>query len=334
MSKNSANELLPANLQEHRAVKAWRQIRPECFEPESIQILKHKNKKSAVYRLTGADSNGSAVIAKRCRATTASVERVIYEKFLTRLSLPALSCYGFMPEPEGEWCWLFLEDAGAREYSLDSAEDRALAGRWLATVHRASRITDLRTQLPDRGPDHYLQQLRSVRIALLERVDNPVLSADEVALLQTVAAHCDIIEAHWTELERFCEGVPRTLVHGDFVLKNLRIQPDAISPALLVFDWEMAGWGVPAADLAEVQHCATPDLDVYCSVLRQDFPQLDARDIRRLANYGNLLRVMDKIFWETLALEGDSYLFLVRPLRTLMKYEPQLAAARRAVHWS
>src|SRR2546428_1420646 len=99
MSKNSANEVLPANLQEHRALKAWRQVRPECFEPENIQILKHKRKKSAVYRLTGAGPNGSPVIAKRCQAATASVERLIYEKFLSRLSLPALSCYGFVPEP-------------------------------------------------------------------------------------------------------------------------------------------------------------------------------------------------------------------------------------------
>src|SRR6266540_3318456 len=56
MSKYASAEVLPGNLQDHRAVKAWRQIRPECFEPQDIEILKLKRKKSAVYRLTGAGS--------------------------------------------------------------------------------------------------------------------------------------------------------------------------------------------------------------------------------------------------------------------------------------
>jgi hypothetical protein len=333
MSKNSANEVLPADLREHRAVKAWRQIGPECFEPEDIQILKHKRKKSAVYRLTRAGSNDSAVIAKGSPATTASVERVVYEKLLSRFSLPALRCYGFVPEPEGEWCWLFLQDAGAHEYSQDNAEHRILAGRWLGTVHRAARFADLQTQLPDRGPGHYLQLLRSSRSRLRECISNPVLSSDEVVLLQTLSAQYDMIESHWAEVESFCERSPRTLVHGDFVIKNLRIQPGASGPALLVYDWEMAGWGFPATDLAQVSRSARPDLEVYFSVLREGLPRVDFRDIQRLADYGNMLRLVDKIYWETITMQDDSYAVLSRPLRTLMKYEPQLVAALRQLDW-
>ena len=165
MSRPVTTEVLPEQLEEHRAVKAWRQIQSDRFEPKKIQIVKLKHK-TAVYRLTGDGANGSAVIAKRCRATTAVVERLVYEQLLARLLVPALRCYGFVPEAEGEFCWLFLDDAGGHAYSPDSAEHRALAGRWLGTVHRTPVDGDLQALLPDRGPDHYMQRLRSTRTAL------------------------------------------------------------------------------------------------------------------------------------------------------------------------
>jgi len=332
VNKTANSEVLPANLLDHRAVQAWRRIKPERFEPQNIEVLKLEENKSAVYRLTGVGSNGSAVIAKRCNARTGSVERLIYETLLARLPLLSLRCYGFVEEPEGEFGWLFLEVAGPQEYMQDSAEHRALAGRWLGTVHRAA--WDLHTELPDRGPSHYLQLLHSARSTILACVRNPVLSADEVALLQTVAGQCDVIEAHWAEVEEFCKRLPRTLVHGDFVIKNMRIQPGARGPALLVFDWEMAGWGFPATDLAQVDYCARADLDAYYSELRQDFPQLDIRDIQRMKDYGCVLRVLDKTFWETIAMQGDEYNCLLKPLLTIKTYEPQMAAALGALDWS
>src|SRR6266487_6864317 len=111
MSRPVITEVLPERIEEHRAVKAWRQIQPNRFEPRNIQIVKLK-RKTSVYRLTGDGANGSAVIAKRCGATSAVVERLVYEQLLARLPVPALRCYGFVPEAEGEFCWLFLDDAG------------------------------------------------------------------------------------------------------------------------------------------------------------------------------------------------------------------------------
>src|SRR5947208_4391546 len=227
MSKTVTTESLRGNLLQHRAVKAWTQLEPERTEAEAIAVLRLTRKKSAVYRMAGVGPTGAAVVAKRCRTTTAIVERLIYEEVLSSLSLPTLGWHGFVPEPGGEFSWLFLEDAGTHEYSPDNAEHRALAGRWLGAVHRAARAADLQAQLPDRGLSHYLQRLRSSRKALLERVGNPVLSAAEAALLQTVAAQLDLVESHWEEVERFSEGVPPTLVHGDFVIRNLRIRPGA-----------------------------------------------------------------------------------------------------------
>ena len=109
MPDHATKEVLPANLQEHRAVKAWRKLQTEWFETDHIEILKLKSK-SAVYRLGGAGPDGSAVIAKRCRTATAVVEQAIYDQFLTRMPLPALRCYGLVVEPESDSCWLFVED--------------------------------------------------------------------------------------------------------------------------------------------------------------------------------------------------------------------------------
>ena len=320
-------------LEEHEAFKAWRQIQPESFEPEAIELLKWK-KKSAVYRLRGVGPNG-AIIAKQCQATTAAVERTIYEEFLPSLPLPSLGYYGCLEDPDGQSWWLFLEEAGGDLYAPHDPEHRAVAGRWLAAIHSASPAADLQALLPDRGPGHYLQLLRRTRAALLERLGNPALRAEKAPLLRTVAAHYDAIEAHWDELKKFFDGLPRAVVHGDFVIKNLRIRNGATAPALLVFDWEMAGWGVPATDLAQsIGRCVSPDLAVYGSALKQEASQLDARDIRRLADYGNLLRVMDKIFWQRLDMVGDRQELLVTPFKPIKKFEPELAAALRALDWT
>jgi hypothetical protein len=357
MSDHAAKEVLPANLSDHRAAKAWRQLQPAGPAPLQIEILKLKTK-SAVYRLAGVGPGGSAVIAKRCCAATASVERAIYDEFLTGLPLPVLGCHGFVPEPPSDFGWLFVQDAGQHAYTPASDEHRALAGRWLGTIHRAQLSPDFKARLPDRSPDHYLQALRSARAAVLEQVDNPVLLADEAALLRTVVARCDLIEAQWKELENFFAGWPRALVHGDFVIKNLKLRNGSADPALLVYDWEMAGWGVPATDLAQsLGRCASPDLETYYSVLNQDFPERgryaaspsgavrtvkraearapkrEVRDLRRLADYGNLLRLVDKIFWDTVGIGGNTREFLLRPVLALKNYEPQLEAALRALDW-
>ena len=330
----AAMEILPADLAEHRAVKAWRQVCPELFEPERIEVLKLK-KKSAVYRLTGEGAERSTVIAKRCPAATASLERMIYEEFLPRLPVPVLRCFGFLPDAGGEFCWLFIEDAGTHRYSTANDEHRALAARWLGTVHGAPLSAELRAALPDRGPRHYLQLLRASTARLRECFDNPELPAAHVESLRSIVAQCEVIQAHWSEVEKFWEGLPSRLVHGDFVIKNLRLCSGANGLALLVYDFEMAGWGVPATDLAQfLGKCVSPDLEVYHAALASGGAQLDERDLQRLADYGNVLRLVDKIFWETVTMQGDTYEFLLKPLVVLRMYEPQLAAALRAVNWS
>ena len=335
MSKSTIIEVLTERLQEHQAVKAWRQLQSDHLEPSSIEILKHK-RKSAVYRLNGMGPNSGAVIAKRCKETTANVERMIYEELLPRVPVSVLRCYGFLKEPEGEFCWLFLEDAAGQLYSPQLADHRALAGRWLAEMHLTTVSADLKARLPDRDLGHYLKLLRGNRATQLEHLaHNSEVSNDDAVVLRKVVTHLDVLESHWSEMERICDVMPRTLVHGDFVVKNLRVQNGTADPALLVFDWEYAGWGVLGTDLAQfVGSVASPDVNVYCSVLHREYPHLDARDIQAVAACGNLLRLVDDIDWATALLEFGADLFLVKPISTLRIYEARLVAALSALSWS
>jgi hypothetical protein len=191
--------------------------------------------------------------------------------------------------------------------------------------------------LPDRGTAHSLQLLRRSRDTLLGHVSGAPLTRDEAALLDRMVANYGIAETHWTELESDFEIYPQTLLHGDFVIKNLRIQNGLAEPVLLVFDWEMAGLGVPAADLAQfVGGCVSPDLQVYWSALcaEQQRMALESSDIQKLANYGNLLRIINAIHWATTKIGGEPEECLVTALAWFKELEPRLSAALRGLKWN
>lgn len=331
-------EILFQNLREHPAAQAWRALEPERAEPDMIAVIKQwKNHfKSAVYRLAGVGPGGRAVIAKRCPPRTASVERLIYGEFLPRLagSLPTVGYYGTVDAPDGESCWLFLEEAGGDRYSPQNPEHRALAARWLAAVHNTGRPLAWEARLPNRGPDHYLQLLRSCRDKMREHVANPDLPADGAAVLQTVAGQLDILEAHWSHVEGVCCAMPSTVVHGDFVKKNMRVRRSGRGLELLVFDWEFTGWGVPSTDLAqETGRTASPDLAVYHSCLEDRPRKYDERRIQRLAACGKFFRLVDTIYWESFALAFGPPENLILPVACLKIYAQRMDEALQEAEW-
>jgi hypothetical protein len=297
--KRATTEIIRTNLLEHPAVKAWAKLLPGRIEPESIEIIR-EHQKSAVYRLAGVGPRCSTVIAKRCQ--TALIERTIYEEVLPHLSIPALHYYGFTGEDD-KFDWLFLEDAGREEFSPLIEEHRALAARWLGLMHTAAACVATADHLPDRGPGHYLEHLRSGCDKILRSLANPTLKADDLVVLENIVSQCEVLESCWRQVEGFCAGLPRTLVHGDFKGKNLRLRAGRAGIALLPFDWEMAGWGVPAADLVQsarlgrARFAANPDVATYWSVVREHWPSLDLQTIQQLANCGKMFRSLAAIDW-------------------------------------
>src|SRR5262249_37477 len=151
-------------------------------------------------------------------------------------------------------------------YSGKFPHNRALAGRWLAETQLRTASVNLQSTIPRRGLHHYLQSLQGCRAILLHYLSMNGLPAVDADLLRKVVAHLEALESVWKQIEEICDVMPPSLVHGDFVYKNLRLRDTAAGPVLLVFDWEYASWGVAAIDLAQFGIVAAPDLSIYCSI--------------------------------------------------------------------
>ena len=281
---------------EHPAVRAWRRLAPGSAQPRCITMLREREK-GAVYRLDGAGADGSTVVAKHCRTAEGAVERAIYEEILPRLPVTSLRCFGHVAESEGS-CWLFLELVEGVRFSPSLESHRVLAARWLAALHTSAADDATAPTLPDRGPAYYLRHLRAARPALASAAANAV-AGSERELLCDVGAQCDLVEDHWEEVEEWCAAMPSTLVHGDFRPKNVHVKSGAEGLRLVAMDWETAGWGPPAADVASIRG---PDgergaLETYASLARERWPTLGVDAVLRMVEVGKLFRRLAAIDW-------------------------------------
>jgi hypothetical protein len=336
MPEPAPRELLQTDLLEDLTVKAWSSLQPGRVEPESVEILREK-REWAICRLEGVGLAGSAVIAKRCRQDDALIERTIYEEVLPRLPITALYCYGLVEEPDGNFCWLFLEDAAGENYSPYIEEHRALAAQWLGHLHTSAAYITAADPLPERGPGHYLEHLQSGRAKILRNLTNPKLKADDRVVLEDILSQCDFLESRWQQVEEFCAELPRTLVHGDFTGKNLRVRTGQAGVALLAFDWEKAGWGIPAPDLAPSAllgsggFSANPDIVTYWSIVRDHWPSLDFQTLQQLANCGRAFRCLAAINWRGQRLAYEGVRWVVEEMRI---YQAELSDAIQSAIWA
>ena len=286
-------KVLTENLREHPAVRAWSRLSPARALPEHVVVLKRKAK-GAVYRLAGVGPGRRAVIAKRCSREKAAVERAIYEQILPRLPLATLDYHGFVEEGDGLFAWLFLEDVGDECYSPDVEEHRALAARWLALFHSAADGAEVKAAFPERGPDHHRAHLRSILETLPQIRALPSVPHDGIEVLASIASRCECLESSWSRVEAFCERIPRALVHGDCLAKNVHLRASQAGRGVAFFDWGGAGWGLVATDLGQLAlpHRGPPDDDpgcaMYLAVARRRWPDLDLETVRQLANLGQL----------------------------------------------
>ncbi|MBI3941070.1 MAG: aminoglycoside phosphotransferase family protein [Acidobacteria bacterium] len=315
------------DLLEHPAVQAWSTLQPERVEPLGIERLK-KEWKSRVYRLEGVGAAGSGVIAKRCKQTTALIERAIYQEILPQSPLPTLRYYGYVEDSDDGFAWLFLEDAGEEEGPTSGSEYRVLAAEWLAALHLAAVPPDLQARLPSRGSNHYLQELRFVR-ETLAALTHPALNAEDRVTIRSILSQCDFLESHWGPMERFHESMPRTVVHGDLIQENVRIRTGQYGAAFLPFDWEIAGWGTPAVDLAQFENESmgseipvNADIAAYASAVLGSWPHLDQQDLRQLAALGTIFWLLANIGWQCWNLMDG---WVERAMRRIKVYEAGLA---------
>src|SRR5213594_2478219 len=324
-----------ASLMRHPAVLAWCRLHPNA-EPLRITPLKVRRKKNQVYRLDGIGWADAPVIAKRCPKAVALVERTVYEEILPRTAVPSLRHYGFIEEPDGEYSWLFMEEATGADYSNLLADHRALAARWLGLLHSAAANTAAAARLPDASPGRYLDLLQATRELIQGHLDNPVLSADDVVRIEEIRTRLDDLAAHWSRMDAVCDPMPQTLVHGDFTGKNIRLRSADGDTAVVVFDWEHAGWGTPAVDLAQLtvpshRLSANPDISTYWSTVRERWPDVSLEAWRQLAYCGTVCRTMSALYWDAHNLTNDWAQSFVRSMQT---YVIELDGALEQLGWA
>src|SRR5712692_2829505 len=314
-----------SNLLEHPAVKAWARLRSERVEPASVLVLKPEKKRSAVYRLENAGPAGSSLIAKRGREANLAIEVAIYREVLPHLPFRTLQCYGYTPDQDPGFGWLFLEDAGDEKYSSGSQEHRASAAHWLATLHvSAAAHAGAKASWPDRGVNYYRRIVSLAQDTVQQSLDNPVLSLDDVTVLKSILSHCEVLLSHWSQVEEACHVMPQTLVHGDFSAKNVRTRRGQNGLELFPLDWDSAGWGTACADASQT------DVVAYWSAVRHHWPGLSLDDVRRFANVGRMFWSLEPVTGEAESLASD---WVQNVMRKMMAYETEIAHALEVAGW-
>jgi preprotein translocase subunit Sss1 len=313
------------NLEAHPAVEAWRQIDRRARRPSRIEVLKLEKRKCAVFRIVGVGPSGRPVIAKRRPALDGDLEVRLYVELLPTLSLPALELYGSVSDAEHSW--LFLEDAGEVRYDPRIPTHHVLAVNWLADLHTAAAT--FRDWFPQTGTAYFREELRAAQDGVCSSLDHPSLSPTDVATLRDVQISLQVVEERWRDIEAACAGAPETLVHGDFVSKNVRVRTMRGGPELIAFDWETAGWATPAADLILLadDEAATR---VYHSRIARSWPRVALADVDRLRHVGTVLRLVHAVRWET---RWFRHAWIEQAVQNMTTYDHYLRAVTRDDAW-
>lgn len=320
MSRHDVVGLVLEPAEHHPAIRAWRQLATGNRRPLSIEVLKAPKRKSAVYRLVGTGPAGLSLIAKSAEPERLRREADLYQRVLSHLPLQMLEVYGLI-ESDGEW-WLFLEDAGDVWYSPDIAMHWRGAVDWLGRLYTSPLPRE--HGLPDAGPAHFSEVLTRAYDGITGARSHHAVSASDVAVLDNILRFLDDAATSWAAVTRACEGVPGGLVHGDFVPKNVRITTRGGRPGIVAFDWETAGVGPPAADLAMLPG-GEDEVLLYHALVTKAWPEITPAVVRRLRVVGQLFRLLHCVEWE---LRSFTHPWIDRAMRRLEIYRDELERTR------
>jgi len=316
------------NLNEHPAALAWSLLDRGVLS--RVEMWRRPTRTSpSVYRLILAAEGEAAVFAKRFPPALPTLERSVYEEILPRLSVAAPRYRGACVAEDGA-TWMFLEDVGDRLMVPDDPAHRALAARWLGALHASGAAVNAEVRLPDAGPARYLAHLKSGRDIIQRHVWNPWLAAEDRPLLTGMVELLEALEARWSRVEQACAGLPVTLVHGDFRPKNVRIVGASGSESFCPFDWEMAGWGIPAADLGAAFGAGPTvpfDVATYRDAVGPVWAELDEDALRRASITGRIFQALASTDWACASFVVESERHMIRPVTSLRLCRTQLSEA-------
>ena len=275
------------------AASVWKSLGGK--QPHKVEMLKERS----VFRLMGVGFKNTNVIAKRLQRDMdgkLTIELTVYEKVLPLLPIPTLHYYGCVKE-QNDKCWIFVEDADGEEYSTSLRQHRILAAEWLGIFHTSAPRISQTLGVPDYGPSYYQSTMHAARKVMLINSNSPDLDAGSKSIFRNIVSLFDHLQTRWEKVERFCAGIPRTLIHGDFTHANLSVRIAKPKSVIICFDWEKVGIGVPGIDLQSLTSSAKPDLATYRKTVRSCW-NLDMETVRQLEQLGNLFRCINVINWD------------------------------------
>jgi hypothetical protein len=278
-----------------------------------VQALKDRGGASV---LRFARNGAPGVVAKAGRPELLSVEDFVYSALLPELPFARPPYYGLADDGEG-LAWLFIGEVSGEKCRTDRPAHMALAARWLSILHTLGGSRPAAECLPDRGTGYYLGLLREARETIERTSRGRRLKDARADLLDRLVDRCDFLEAMWPEIDRACSALPTAVVHGDFKKSNAIVHPGDAGPELVVFDWEMAGRGVPTVDLLGL------DVEEYSTLVCPVWG-LGANDLRIPVLYGRILRIVACINWASASLHFD---WIEPPLARLRHYGAWLEEA-------
>ena len=301
-------------------IQAWLRLCPESPEPLEVTLVKH-TPRSIVWRLSGIGPGGTGIVAKRCPRSNADLESFIYSEILGPLPMDSLRCYGFIEDETG-YGWLFLEDGGTDAVTCKDKFFPAAFAHWLGTLHASTSSLAEAGRLLDRGPAWYLEVLRTARLGLCQSLLKENLADEDLQVVESILVCFDELENNWHRVEEWCDGLPWTLVHGDLQPKNVMIRRTLCGVSFLPLDWEEAGWGPPAVDLARI------DVAAYWAAVRGKWPRVELHMVEQQARCGLMFQLLAAVDWDTVRLIAGSR---HKALRRLRIYAPRLSTSTRAL---
>ena len=315
----------------HPAVLAWRKINPNVGLPEGIDILKIR-KKSKVFRLKGFGKDKINIIAKEGRLKNFNSELFLYKKILPHYELSSVEYHGSIESEEEGNSWMFLEDAGGMAFDQGNRLHRLAAMNWLAKLHTCSFSEEHISTLPDRGLRCYFSYLDMGRANILENINNPTLTEENIAVLKDTSAMLNKIELKWDYIKSSCAALPLSFVHGDFQPKNFVLRSNTDSGFCLIpFDWEMSGWGIPTVDLGSIEFMPSQDdLKEYWMRRSHSLSNLCFSDFLHLVKVGEVLRMLNYIYWVS---RGLRFSWTPRPMKSFNFYFDSLTKLLKTLGW-
>ena len=154
------------------------------------------------------------------------------------LSTPGL--FGAVSDPRHGRAWLLIERIpGVPLWQVGEREAWEAAAAWLASMHRRFQgsTPDPGSALLVRNGAHARRAMRRATAQASGRSRNRVVR---------------LAHGLGEELAAWLDGVPTTLVHGDFHASNILVDVAHSPPRIAPVDWEMAGIGPGLLDLANL----------------------------------------------------------------------------------